>query len=260
MREPAARRAASSGKSRHVEHVMGTVVSFELHTPVPESALDAAIAFLHHADRTFSMYKPNSDMARLSRGEVRIERCHPDVAEVLALCGDATRQTDGYFSATMNGRVDPTGLVKAWAVQRASEILVDAGSSCHVVNGGGDVQLVGVPDGDVAWRVGIANPLVRGDLIAVALCAEGAVATSGTSERGLHILDPIRGQAASHFASVSILAPTLIDADVFATAAFARGESAIDWISSLPNVEGLFVGPGTRSTTTPGFPCERSAE
>jgi len=122
-----------------------------------------------------------------------------------------------------------------------------------------DVQLVGVPAGEVTWRVGIANPLVRGELIAVARCADGALATSGTSERGQHILDPISGRPASYFESVSILARTLVEADVLATAAFARGENAIEWISGRPHVEGLFVGPGTRLRTTSGFPCESIA-
>jgi thiamine biosynthesis lipoprotein len=235
---------------------MGTVVSFDLQTAVPRAALDAAIEMLHHADQTFSMYQPASDMARLSRGELRVEQCHPDVKAVLALCADATRRTEGYFSALIGGRVDPTGLVKAWAVQRASEILCAAGSRCHSINGGGDVVLVGVPSGEPHWRVGIASPYSPGEVIAVAACAEGALATSGTAERGLHIVDPVSGRNASYFASVSIMAPTLIEADTIATAAFARGKSAIDWVAGLHGVEGLFVGPGTGLTCTAGFPLE----
>lgn len=249
--------SAATTTGRHVEHVMGTVVSFDLHSPVATEALDAAVGLLHHADRIFSMYARSSDMARLSRGEIRIEACHPDVEEVLALCADATRWSDGYFSAMINGHVDPTGLVKAWAVQGASDLLRDAGSVCHVVNGGGDVQLVGTPDGAGRWRVGIASPFSPGKLIAVASCPAGAVATSGTAERGHHIVNPVTGRAASYFASVSIFAPTLLVADVVATAAFARGETAIDWIEGLPDVEGLFVGPGSRLTATSGFPVER---
>lgn len=249
----------ASALGRHVVHVMGTVVSFDLHTPVPTEVLDAAVESLHHADYIFSMYRADSDMARLSRGDIRIEACHPDVEEVLALCADATRRTGGYFSAIIDRHVDPTGLVKGWAVQRTSDLLRDGGSQCHVVNGGGDVQLLGAPDGDPIWRVGIANPFSPGRLIAVALCPQGALATSGTAERGLHIVDPHTGDAASYFASATILAPSLVEADILATAAFARGGSAIDWVEAMPDVEGLFVESDGRVITTTGFHCELAA-
>jgi thiamine biosynthesis lipoprotein len=244
---------------RHIVHVMGTVVSFDLRDPVPQSAFTDAVAALHEADQVFSLYRPDSDITRLARGEVGTEDCHPDVDEVLSLAAIAADMTDGYFSAYPCGSLDPTGIVKGWAIQRASRLLDDAGSRRHAVNGGGDVQLAGCASAE-PWRIGIADPYTPGAVAVVADCRDGAIATSGTAERGPHIMNPLTGRPAEYFGSVSVTAPTLIEADVFATAAFARGESAIDWLEAMPGVEALFIGPGTRLTATTRFPLStRSA-
>jgi thiamine biosynthesis lipoprotein len=193
-------------------------------------------------------------MSRLARGEIDLAVCHPDIEEVLGLCLTATEYTNGYFSAFPYGKLDPTGLVKAWAIQGASEVLRAAGSRHHAVNGGGDVQMTG-DDSSAPWRVGIVDPSSRERLIAVAVCQRGGVATSGTAERGHHIVNPRDGQRAQHFASVSITAPTVLEADVLATAAFARGPSAVDWIGRLDDVEGFFVAPDGEIQMTTGFPA-----
>lgn len=253
MPEALAAPRSSLPPGRLAVHVMGTVVSFDLRDPVPADALAEAIRVLHHADATFSPYKSDSEIARLGRGEIRVADCHPHVEEVLQLCEDATQRTDRYFTAFPYGDLDPTGLVKGWAIQRASEVLADAGSGRHSVNGGGDIQLFGDPDQSPPWRIGIADPADRGKLLAVALCRDGALATSGSSERGHHIVNPVSGQVANHFTSVSITAPSLIDADVFATAAFARGAGAVEWIEQVAAVEGLFVTANGEIQVTSGF-------
>ncbi len=133
----------------HVEHVMGTVVSFDLRfvddsqrAPMQAAVADAVI-WLHRVDDVFSTYRSDSQISRLGRGELRLTDCDDDVAEVLDLCAEIGRESDGYFSSTYGGQLDPTGLVKGWAVQRASEILTAAGCEHHCVNGGGDIQAVG---------------------------------------------------------------------------------------------------------------------
>jgi thiamine biosynthesis lipoprotein len=247
-------RRSTSTVGRLAVHVMGTVVSFDLRDPVSAAALEEAIRLLHHADATFSTYRSDSEISRLGRGDIRVEDCHPDVAEVLRRCQDAVQLSDGYFTAFPHGDLDPTGLVKGWAIQRSSDVLIEAGSRRHAVNGGGDVQLFGGDAIEPPWRIGIVDPSNHRELLAVALCRDGAIATSGIAERGHHIVNPMTGQLADHFLSVSITAPTLIDADVLATAAFARGDGAIEWIERLPGVEGLFVTASGKRQLTSGFP------
>jgi thiamine biosynthesis lipoprotein len=254
MPEAAARADAGTTIGRHAVHVMGTVVSFDLRDPVPSDALDHAAHLLHRADEVFSMYRADSEMSRASRGELRIQDCDPDIEEVLALCRAATSLSEGYFTAFPFGHLDPTGLVKGWAVQRASDVLTDAGSLRHAVNGGGDVHLVGRHRESPVWRIGISDPTDPSRLIAVAGCREGGIATSGIAERGHHIVNPRSGQRARVFASVTVTAGALIDADVLATAAFARGRDAIDWIEQLPGIEAFFVMPDGSSVSTSEFP------
>jgi FAD:protein FMN transferase len=221
--------------------VMGTVVSFDLHDPVSVETMSAVTRWLDHTDRVFSTYRRDSDISRLDRGECRLEDCDPDVAVVLELCADATVATDGYFTTMAAGRLDPSGLVKGWAVERASDLLNAAGSRHHVVNGAGDIQSVGTTAEGQPWRVGISDPFDRNALLTVIDLASGAVATSGTAERGRHVINPRTGRPASHFASVTVVCPRLTDADVLATAAVARGATALAWLESVPDAAALFV-------------------
>ena len=103
-------------------------------------------------------------------------------------------------------------------------MLSAAGSRNHCVNGGGDVQCVGEAAPDRPWRVGIADPLRSGALCdTVAGSGRFAVATSGTSERGEHVIDPHTGRSPHGLASVTVVGTDLAVADAYATAAFAMG-------------------------------------
>ncbi|MEU8964988.1 FAD:protein FMN transferase [Streptomyces sp. NPDC048491] len=242
---------------RHVEHVMGTVFSFDIRdrpTPAIRHALTEAVRHLHRVDAVFSTYRPDSHISRLGRGDIHLDDCPPEVHEVLALCSRAARASDGYFSATPAGALDPSGLVKGWATEAASRILRDAGARHTCVNGGGDLQL-SVPDADLPpWHIGIAHPLRPGELATVVTAHHDlAVATSGTAERGPRILDPHRGAPATSLASLTVIGPRLTATDTYATAAFARGHGAREWLEALDGYEGFAVLPDGRQWRTSGF-------
>jgi thiamine biosynthesis lipoprotein len=244
--------------TRHVEHVMGTVFSFDIRDIPDEAsvrvraALEAAVASLHRVDEVFSLYRPNSQLSRLAQGALTARECSPEVGDVLLLCEEAERLSDGWFTARYAGALDPTGLVKGWAVERAARMLLSAGAGAVCVNGGGDVQLHGGP-----WRVGIADPLRRGQLAAVVqTCGDGdlAVASSGPAERGCHIIDPHTGEPpASALASLTVVCATLTDADARATAAYAMGDAARSWLADLPGTEAFAVAADGSTWQTSGF-------
>ncbi|OMI41086.1 putative thiamine biosynthesis lipoprotein [Streptomyces sparsogenes DSM 40356] len=243
---------------RHAEHVMGTVVSFDIRdpaTPAVGRALREAVAWLHHVDEVFSPYRPASTVSRLGRGELAPERCGAEVAEVLELCEAAARATGGWFTHTPGGRLDPSGMVKGWAVERASRILYEAGAHNTCVNGGGDIQLRGEAAPGVPWRVGIAHPLRPGAVCAVVTGRDLAVATSGTAERGPHVLDPHTGEPATALASLTLTGPGLTWTDALATAAFAMGHGARAWTAALDTHEALAVTATGELWHTPGFPA-----
>lgn len=246
--------AGTPARLQHVEHVMGTVFSFDVRGdtgPRTRTALTAATAWLHHVDEQFSPYRPGSQISRLARGEIDPDRCSPEVREVLRLCADAEQRSGGWFSTRYAGGLDPTGLVKGWAVERVAAMLHSAGADSVCVNGGGDVQLHGGP-----WRVGVADPLRPGSVVATIETRRAlAVATSGPGERGCHILDPHTGAPpADPLASLTVVCPGLTDADTWATAACAMGGArARAWLEDMPGVEAFAVTPDGGTWQTSGF-------
>jgi thiamine biosynthesis lipoprotein len=218
---------------KHVEHCMGTVFSFHVAGAYrPADAVADAVAWLHWVDETFSTYQHDSAISRLGRGEITLADCPAQVAEVLDRCADVQAETDGFFCAYAGGQLDPSGWVKGWAIQRASDILLAAGAANHMLNGGGDVQCRGArPDGG-PWRIGITDPRNSGLLLGIVEGNQIAVATSGTAERGAHILDPHTGTAPAGLLSVTVIGQRLALIDAYATAAFAMGSRAAQWLDS----------------------------
>lgn len=239
---------------RRVEQCMGTVFSMDLRGPsIDPEAVENVVRWLHWVDATFSTYKPDSQVSRLGRGELRVTDCAPEVGEILDRCERLHHDTDGYFSAYADGWLDPSGLVKGWAIERASDLLKWAGSSSHCVNGGGDVQCAGDGAPGQPWRVGVAHPLRPGDLAAVVVGSDVAVATSGTAERGAHVLNPHTRQPPDTLASLTLVGRHLGDVDAYATAAFAMGAAARDWVEQAPGLEGFAVTLDGTTWRTDGF-------
>ncbi len=220
---------------------MGTVFSFDIRPPGADAvALATAIDWLHWVDDTFSTYTSSSEIQQISRGELRLDEAAAEVREVLARCDEIEHETDLFFSAYAAGALDPSGLVKGWAIARASDILLAAGSVNHCVNGGGDMYCAGTASPGQPWRIGIAHPLVQQRVARVIVAENLAIATSGTAERGSHIVRP-SGRGGRDVASVTVVGAELGTVDAYATAAFAMGTDATGWIESIDGFEGLVV-------------------
>ena len=209
---------------RHCERVMGTVTTFDVYAeegsigPELHVCIAKACAMLHRFDAIFSLWKPTSPMSQLRSGKLRLDEAPPVIAEVLELCNQARYLTNGWFDASaLPGGLDPTGLVKGWACQRALELVKSSGFTNLIVNAGGDIATCGGPHQSEPWRVGIRDPGSSAHLVAVAEISD-AVATSGTYERNSHLFDPKIRRNADRFASASVTGPDLAMADAFATA------------------------------------------
>ena len=247
---------------RRVEQIMGTAIGFDVRdTSVPPRALDEAFEYLRDVDLRFSTYKSESEVSRLSRGEILETDASPELREVLHLCERLRRESLGYFDIRAHrtdGGLDPSGLVKGWSLEKAGRILEDAGAHNFCINGGGDIVARGEAAPQQAWRVGIRHPLIADKLAAVLAVTDAAVATSGAYERGEHVRDPFTGRAPSGVLSVTIVGPSLTFADAYATAAFAMGPTGLAWVASRPGYEGCAVttdpdGSNPRLAWTPGF-------
>jgi thiamine biosynthesis lipoprotein len=235
---------------RRVWNCMGTVFSIDVRRGgVAVEVIDEVVEFTHRADRIFSTYRHDSDINRLRRGEVRLAGCAPEVRAALRRCAELRVETDGFFTSHPNGRLDPSGYVKGWTIETVSDRLLAAGSTSHCVNGGGDVQCVGESSPGQPWRVGVAHPLRPLTYVGV-VEGEGrlAVATSGTAERGAHVVDPHTGRRPTEIASITVVGTSIALVDAYATAALAMGSAAEAWLQGRPGVSGVVVGADGAAT------------
>ncbi len=251
-------RSARQVRFSHDEEVMGTVVSFRiLGYRCTDQALLGALgdvcAFLHYVDDTFSTWKPASPLSRLRRNEVGISDVPAEIPTVLALCEEARAISGGWFDPwSMPGGVDPTGLVKGWAIEQSAGLLSDAGVDAAILNGGGDIAVIGVPEGSSYWPVGIQHPW-RSDALACSLAVEAAVATSGSYERGLHLVDPRNALPSRQVASATVTGPSLAICDALATALAVGGDAVWERIVDLVGVEAYMIRPDGTEVASDGI-------
>ncbi len=220
--------------------VWGTVLYIEAaSTTIDRAAIDAAIddvkSFVIDVDNAFSTYKENSFVSRLRRGEIEIGQCPQDLQEVWDACQNAKYLTDGAFDPwAVAGGFDPSGYVKGWAADRVAQILQHAGCAHIQVNAAGDVTLRGgnlLDTGEVEpWKVGVVNPDNRKEVLRIFEIYDGAIATSGTYERGAHITDPHTGTIAIGARSATVIGPDGGLTDALATALMVTGDDGVKFI------------------------------
>jgi thiamine biosynthesis lipoprotein len=200
-----------------------------------------ALAALRDVDRVFSTYRPDSLVSRLARDEITVDECPPELAEVLALGELARIQSHGAFDVRRGGVLDPSGVVKGWAVERAARPLRALPETDVCLSAGGDLvcQVAGPDSPD--WRIGIEDPHDPTRVVAMVPVRTGAVATSGLVHRGGHVVDARTGEVPDDIASVTVIHDDLVWADIDATAAFAMGRHAVAWLRTRPRRTGLVV-------------------
>jgi thiamine biosynthesis lipoprotein len=219
-------------------------------------AWQQAVATLHDVDRVFSTYRPASYVSRLGRGEIGVDDCPPEVAEVLALAERTRVESGGAFDVRRPGpgrgpALDTDGVVKGWAVERAARALETLPATDFCLSAGGDMVCRVADPAGRPWQIGVEDPTDPRRLVARIPVRNGGVATSGFTHRGTHIVDARTGLAPVGVASVTVVAASLTDADLDATAAFALGPGAVDWLRSRPGRTGLVVGTDGSRTVVP---------
>lgn len=238
---------------------MGTVATVQIAGPLPQADLDRLVRgvfdWLHEVDRRFSTYRHDSEVSRMARGELLEAECSPDCRLVLDRCAELRQRTGGYFDAYATGRLDPSGYVKGWSVQVASEKLTAAGAPNHLVQAGGDFQTRGRPAAGEQWQIGVRHPWQPDRLAWLLHGTDLAVATSGTYERGAHVIDPLRGAAATGLRSVTVVGHDLGVTDAYATAALAAGSPHLDWLTGMDGYTVAVVTDDGRAFRSPTLPC-----
>ena len=196
-------------------------------------AFTEAEQFIYHVDEVFSTYKENSIISQLKREEIEISSCSHEVQEVWALCKKTMELTGGAFNPWLKG-FDPSGLVKGWAAQKCGEIFEKYGVENSLVNAAGDLALRGglLKDGEVTpWEIGIRNPEIKDEIVESFKINIGAIATSGSYEKGAHIYDPFTNLIAIGARSATVIGPDAAIADALATALMVSGKDGVNWFS-----------------------------
>jgi thiamine biosynthesis lipoprotein len=148
-------------------------------------------------------------------------------------------------------RLDLGGIAKGYAIDRAIEAMRAGGAVGGMVDVGGDIRCFGRrKDETQQWLVGLQNPDVEGDLLLKLRLNDVAVATSGDYRRFVliegkkysHIFDPAMTTSAKELASVTIIAPTAMQADILATAVSVMGkEKGLELVESTPDTEAIII-------------------
>jgi thiamine biosynthesis lipoprotein len=240
-----------------VEPVMGTMVSVdvrdEVEPDVATRSLDAFFEALREIDRRFSPWRADSEISALSDGRLLEAEASPDLRWILAVCDHLAITSGGAFDARhhrADGRVDPSGFVKGWAIEEAAATFSEHGLRNVSINAGGDILATGRPSraGEPArgWRVGIRHPHHADRIAATLEVADQAVATSGLYERGDHLRDARTSAPPRALSSLTVVGPSLAWADAYATAAFVMGLDGPEWVASHAGYGALAITPDER--------------
>jgi thiamine biosynthesis lipoprotein len=218
-----------------------------------ESLIDEVFARLVEIDAAYSTYIATSEVSKIQNGTLSLDQASEELLSILDLAAYAKTITNGYFDISHNGIFDPSGIVKGWAIAQATKILNNAGIDDYIVEIAGDMYASGYFEIGKAWTVGIRAPHEPSKVVKIAALTDMAIATSGTSERGQHIYNPMVEGPIEDILSISVIGPDIIWADIYATAAFARGAAGIEWLETVPDYEGFAILPGMTGVSTSGF-------
>lgn len=218
-----------------------------------ENDIEDVFAYLRHIDEVFSTYKETSEIEKINRGEILPDQYSDEMNNILDLCEQTKRETGGYFDIYIKGKLDPSGLVKGYAINEAANILSRKGYKNYYVDIAGDVQVVGLNAENKPWAIGIRNPFNEKEVIKIVHVSNRGVATSGTYIRGNHIYDPVHNKPATDIVSLTVIGPNIYEADRFSTPAFAMGIEGINWLEKQFGLEGYLITHDKRAIFTSGF-------
>lgn len=155
-------------------------------------------------------------------------------------------------------RLTLDGIAKGYIADRASAVLLDMGVTDHLIDAGGDIVARGEKAPGLPWRVAVENPARRGSALTTLPLRGGALATSGSyqvfydaARRHHHLINPALGQSPARTESVSVLAPTAVEADALATALSVMPPAdALRLIENLPGRACLILDRDGRHTAS----------
>lgn len=209
-------------------------------------------SYLKKIDQKFSTFKKTSEISKINNGRLKKKDFSPLMKKILSLCEKTKKETNGYFEININGKLDPSGIVKGFAINESAKLLRKKGYKNFYVEIAGDVEVVG-KSFEEPWNVGIQNPFDKSKIVKKLEISNKGIATSGNYAKGEHIINPKNKKTADEIASITVIGPNIYEADRFATAAFAMGEKGIEFISFLKGFEGYMIKKDKTAVFTVDF-------
>jgi len=251
--------------------IMGMPIIIEIvDSGVSREVFEKVFTYFKYIDNKFSTFKKNSEISLINQGKLDKKNYSSDMKKVFKLSAETKKQTAGFFDINNGKIIDPSGLVKGWAIYNGGKILKKQGIKNFYISAGGDIEVSGKNNMGEKWAIGIRNPFNVNEIIKVLKVSSGGVATSGIYERGEHVYNPhlelktkegISSSAynpktknkVSEIVSLTVVGPNIYEADRFATAAFAMGKTGINFIENLKGLEGYMIDQNGLATFTNGF-------
>jgi len=157
-------------------------------------------------------------------------------------------------------RLDLGGIAKGWIAEQAAMILADYSSAC-LVDAGGDMFMVGLPEGEDFWQIDLEDPLNPDRSLTSLNVPPGALTTSSVAKRKWmqgetsrhHLIDPRTGEPAeTDWFSVTVIAPHADKAEVFAKALLLAGPQEAEIVAhNAPEISYLAVDRGGKIWGSP---------
>lgn len=216
---------------RKVQHHMGMPISIDIPNCKNKAVFNACWQLCAQIEVQYSPYIPTSEVSRIASGELSLQNASQSMQEIVALATTYEQTTNGYFSVYFNGAFNPTGIVKAWAIQQLALCIEANGYSTYLVNAGGDILCNSTTK--KRWQLAISNPGDPNNTIGTITADNIAIATSGSYQKGAHIYDPKAGAPTTALQNVTVIGPSIITADVYATALYAMGLNALPFAKTL---------------------------
>lgn len=235
--------------------IMGMPIEIEIVSDNANAMLEEVFKYFTSVDERFSTYKKDSEISRINRGEIALAEASAEMREVFEIAEKTRKETNGYFDIRKpDGSLDPSGIVKGWAIRNAARRCSAGGHVNFFINAGGDIASLGADAAGKSWSVGIKNPFNQNEIVKVIYPKGKGIATSGSYIRGAHIYNPhAPGEKLEDIVSITVIGPDVLEADRYATAAFAMGKGGVHFIESLQGFEAYAITKDSIATMTSGF-------
>lgn len=236
--------------------VMGTVCKISIITDrkftlaQADKILNQAVALLKDYESRWNFYSKDDELGLInSQAPDKVVKLLPDTFEVISKALEFSRLTGGAFDITATSlhkeggygtigldaqeksiwftdektRIDLGGIAAGYVIDKVVKIFKANNVKNYLIDIGGDIYAAGKNKKNQTWGIGVRNPFDQEIIMEDFFLNDQAVTTSGNYLKK-HIINPKTSIVADgNIESVTVIAPSCLEADVLATAFFIMG-------------------------------------